>query len=291
MMSTINVCDVTICFTRSYESNKLVIDCLESLRKQKKINFEILFLDQNKNLELKKYCEEISKDGIYINYKKIKKISNSYSKNFALKIVKTKYLIFTDPDMRFDELWTYNLVKSIKNNNCIMIGGKILPLWEKKPLFISKSIFSNDIYSLYNIGNKEKFISKVFASNMLINLDLIKENDIFFDENLGRTKNSLVGREDIDFCEKISKKNFKIFYSPKAVSYHLIQKERISWKWVFKRAFSMGYMKNQRQNKKISPINKKYKFKDIIFISPLLFFYFLGIIYFYYFKFVTICDN
>jgi len=245
----------SLIMTRYKEPNNITHKSLESLSKQKNIKLTILFLDQFENIETKKYCKLNSNKNIYFKYIRIKPKGNSYAKNIGLKLIKTKYVFFFDPDQIANEFWAINLMNAITKFKCAAVCGKTLPIWEKKPLFISKANLIKELYSLkqYNIKYKEEKI--FFGGNVLLN------NNIFnkignFNENLGRQKGTLLSGEDSEISNLIYKNKEKIIYVNKAKIYHMIPKNRITYLWIINRLYYGGITKGI-QNRKPKQLSKR----------------------------------
>jgi cellulose synthase/poly-beta-1,6-N-acetylglucosamine synthase-like glycosyltransferase len=56
--------DLTVVVTRLNEDDSVVLECMASLSKQNNAIIEVLFLDQNKSLQIKKILSEYSRQTI-----------------------------------------------------------------------------------------------------------------------------------------------------------------------------------------------------------------------------------
>lgn len=270
---------ITVGITRHSESDNLLLNCLKSLFNQKKSNFDVLVLDQKNSSKVKNFCENNSNNKIKFIYHKIKPNGVSEVRNYLMKIVETKYLLFTEPDGQCDPLWVYNYLDTFKRTNASLVGGRIEPKWLKKPLFICKSRFVREFYSLLELGNREFRIRKVIGANFGMNVSKIKDANLDFALHLGRKNGHLLGGEETEMAFKANKLGLKVIYNGKILLTHIIPKNRINYKWIWKRSFYGGLSKVKRKRYLFDPFNKKYAFSDYFHLSFIAPSYLLGYIY------------
>lgn len=230
----------TIVITRYNEKDTIVSTCLEAIGKQKKINLEVLFLDQQKSATIRKICNNLSKKNVKIKYLNIDKISLSYARNLGIKMSKDDIVLFTDADAIPRKDWAINLYKIlIEDNDIAIVGGISNPLWSGKQRWYTKSNIVREMYSLINLGNKITRVKKIVGVNFGINKCKINFKE-YFDNSLGRRPGSLLGGEETDLCKKTIEKGLEVYYTPKAIVNHQISKERQSVLWLMRRFYFQG---------------------------------------------------
>ena len=99
---------------------------LNSLNQYK--NYKVLIFEQSSNKNLKKRIEINSKIKFKYYFSK-KNIGLSKATNFLLSKVKTKYLLFTQADIKIDNNSIQNLKKGFKSRKDIIFAG---PVFSKK---------------------------------------------------------------------------------------------------------------------------------------------------------------
>lgn len=265
--------EFTLIMTRYDEENTLVKKSLVSLSKQKFVKIRVLFLDQILDNDIKLFCDEISNNNIIFEYVKIKKIGLSYAKNYGLKLCKTNLVLFYDPDQFACDTWAYELYIGMKKFGVPCSTGSTFPVWEKNPLFISKSNLVKEFYSIKNYGVKYRDDFMFFGGNVLFDLSFF-DGKLVFPEHLGRQNGTLLSGEDAFVSSKIFRAGQKIIYCEGAKVNHFISEDRISYLWVFRRVFAGGYGKALRK-KMPRQLTKKCKF-DYLVIFLILPFYFSG---------------
>lgn len=181
-----------------YNSSKFISRCLDSIIKQKKYIYEIICIDdgstddslQKLNIYKQKYnfIKVLSKDN--------KGVSNT--RNVGIKIASGDYVMFVDSD---DYLEDDYLLKMLNNHNCedIIKSGFTIDSDNSK---IKCGVNKNKIIKMDEIVNNVKQnnnFNVVFGQ--LINLKLIKQNNIRFNEEISYGEDLLFNIE----CYKKSK--------------------------------------------------------------------------------------
>jgi len=264
--------NLSIVVIKYNEPINILEKCIESLIEQKKVNVEIIFLDQNPKESEKDVFDRYQ----ILNYYVIPDISLSYARNYGMQKAKYEYIAYIDPDAYADRFWAYNIIQEFNSNkNVGIVGGKILPVFSKDLCWYHKAPFVMNMYSLLDLGPKSKNVNKVIGANFSINRKLLNKEK--FREDLGRIDGKLLGGEETDFCERIRKKGYLIRYSPKAVVYHHISKERLKFRWLLKRFYYGGYSRAIRKGLPEPRIqDNKYSIFGFFILPIYLFFYFLG---------------
>ncbi len=232
---------ITITSTRYKEPNWLFHKTIKSLSEQKSILAEVLILDQFFNKETKEYCKRLNNKNIKLKYIVIKAKGLSYARNYAIKESKTDILLYIDSDAIADKLWAYNLTETLNiKNNIWIVWWRIIPKWHAKPLFLSKADYIYDIYSMLDLWNDSKEITKIVWASFWINIKKLWK-EAFFNENLWRKPWKLLWWEESELCKRVLNNWLKIYYNWKAVIKHQVLSERISYSWIFKRMYWWWY--------------------------------------------------
>lgn len=266
----------SVCITRSYEDDNLFLKALKSLEQQQGIKLHIYILDQKKSQTIKKYAFEHSNKSHSFHYHTIPPMITSKARNKGIELAQKGIMLTTDPDCICDSHWAYELVTTLITKKACIVGGKISPVWEINPPIFVKSKYLKEFYSVLDLGESQKKISKVLTANFAVNVDVLKQERVFFNSKTGRTNKNLLGGEDTQLCYDITQKGYTIYYTGKAVVNHIIQKEKLTYSWLFKRVFYGGMSKVQRKQYKIEPFNERYNIYDIIFLTMIMPVYIIG---------------
>ena len=132
-----------------------------------------------------------------------------------------------------------------------MATGPVFPMYEKQPPYwMPRSFFewgeSEDIVD----KQKPYYFNRGFGTgNSVFRKSSIGKTR--FRTELGRKGNSLVSGEDTVFVDELFSKGCKALFVPGAKVYHQIPADRISLKWVTRRAFAEGVTEYRANGAKI----------------------------------------
>jgi len=215
---------VAVC---TYNRAKLLERCLNSLINQNydKTEYEIIVIDNNSSDNTKevvyKFIETYPDCKLRYIFEPIQGLS--VARNKAIKETNSEILLFIDDDALADE----NLLKEhiriydeFKNVGCV--GGKIdVEFIDGKPRWLDEKY-----YSVYGYLNFSDYITEMnsppIGTNISFSVNIIKNLNLKFDENLGRKGLNFNGGEETAFCKVLLDNNYKIIYNPYAKVYHIV---------------------------------------------------------------------
>ena len=180
--------DLTIVIN-TFRSSDKIFKCLNSINKK----YKVIVIENSNDKNFKKILEK--------KYKNVKcfltnqNLGYAKGNNFGLKLVKTKYSLILNPDTILDLHAINNFFLRISQINSFSI---IAPAYESKRA-INKKIFIE--------------VEKVKGFAMFLNMRDILEIGLF-DENF------FIYLEEIDLCNRLRKKNKKIFLDSNIKIYH-----------------------------------------------------------------------
>ena len=257
----------------TWNGEKYIKDCLNSVFNQTYPNLEILITDNNSDDNTVKYINDI-KD----NYKNLKVFSNPKNIGFAaghnqiIKKSKGDFVFCLNQDVVLNNDFILNIIKLFKKDkNIASIQGKLLRWQKGLPI-------SND-YSDYHVSHIIDTVGLLFLKNRrIVNkgqgeidqgqfekveeifgpdgatpvyrrkaLEDIKINDEYFDEDFFAYK------EDVDLAWRLRLYGWKSFYQPKSVAYH----DRTAGD-----SFALNFISIIKERLKISKFGKYSAFKN-----------------------------
>jgi glycosyltransferase involved in cell wall biosynthesis len=202
----------------TYNSDKTLEPCLNSVLNQSITPSEIIIVDANRHIEfsnnlikkIKKNSEIsvriIHQDPTNPNIKK----GLAAARNIAILNSKFDFIASCDSDVALDKHWLeYNLIHFFDNN----IAGVCGNMHERKTNIFDKW---RSIHMKQNWGNKQIINPPfLFGSNNIFRKKVLEQ--IKYNENF------LTNYEDVDISNKIKKKGLKLIYEPKSKATHLRQ--------------------------------------------------------------------
>ncbi len=253
---------VTIALTRYQEPDHLFHSALEGIAGQEKVRAEVFVLDQSYHRETEIFCKKISSPNISFLYKVIPSRGCAYARNTAVKMCRTDILLWTDPDIILPPDWAYHFSRIVNENHYDVVGGKIVPQWQKTPRWYMKTNIMMDQYSLLDLGEGMVETDRIIGGSMCLNIKELGKQE-FFNENLGRQKGTLLGGVDSDFCERVRQQGFHVCYTGEVVVRHYIPLSRMRLDWIARKFFYSGLSRSLRGGR-LNAINKKRSFNDYL---------------------------
>lgn len=269
---------ITVVVTRYNETNQQLLICLKSLSDQT-INVHVLVLDQVTDSHVKQKIFYLNNNNVKFIYLNISRTSLSFARNKGVSIAKTNIVGFCDADCKLQKNWAEEIKKIFKDEKYVaIVGTKVSPKWGSRPLWFNKSKLIQEMYSMIDLSDEVMEVDKVVGASFAVNKNLLK-NECYFDEKLGRKNGRLLGGEETDLCERASRKGFKILYTPKTEAIHYVGKVRISYNWIFNRAYWGGFSRAMKGGK-ISTFNRTKKLitPDLLGMGLIVPFYLTGYI-------------
>ena len=210
----------------NYNGYKDTIDCIRSLKNIDYENYEIVVVDNN--------SADDSVLKIRNNFPKVRIIESSVNlgfsgaNNLGIKYSidnKADYVLLLNNDTEVEKDFLKNIIERVKKEGNVGIStGKIKYFDNKDIIWYAGGKFNRFKGNSYHIGldeldknqydyeTKVTFISGCF---MLIPIHIFKEVGLLSEEYF-------LYHEDTDYCCKVMKKGYKLFYYGKSVIYHKV---------------------------------------------------------------------
>lgn len=235
---------IVIC---TYNRPKLLKPTLESVIKLDfdPERFEIIVVDNGNDVQTKHAYEEIrQRSECRLVYTKEEKTGLSYARNKGITLAKGIIVAFLDDDEIIPASWLTELMRPYNNDDHIAcVGGKIIPVFpdNQYPSWYSKDIqgFFGGVDHGENIHEVDFSEEYIGGGNMSFKRSVIVDSGMF-NVHLGIIGTSSYSGEENELAQRIQNKGFKVLYTPLAITYHMIEQERISKPFLRKRCFQSG---------------------------------------------------
>lgn len=178
-----------------YNAEKYLADCIESILRQSYANIEILLVNDGSIDESGRICDKYAYDKRIIVFHQ-ENLGVSAARNKALKNANGKWVVFVDADDTIDVNYIDSLVKSnisFSQNSLVVCGVVRMNRHTNKKDVIR---FTNHCFHLENVEEYEyPYLDKVFlwgaVAGKLYSLDIIRRNNIYFNERLSQNEDHL----------------------------------------------------------------------------------------------------
>lgn len=257
----------------SYNVKEYIISCIESIYKhsKSKLSFEIIVVDNNSEdgsqLELKK------------KFSKILLIENDYNAGFSVAVnqgvkkCKGKYIFLLNPDTLFLEDSLFKLFqKNEKNEKVGAIGPELISKdGMRQQSFWRDPTLTNTILSITHLdflNYKKNYKNSKFKEGAIV--DTLSGGAFFVSREIFNKLNGfdsdLFWMEDVDFCIRLRKIGYKVYFYPRTRIIHFIGK---SAEYNYKVAISNQLLSKIKFFKKNHSFSKYFTISCIIFIVSL----------------------
>ena len=202
--------DISI-YVPVYNGEKTIEKCLNSILNQTLRPDNILVVNDFSNDRtseiLKKYGKKI------VVHDNSKNCGLSFSRNFAINRLNSRYIASIDADVELDPKWLEILYEDMQKNQITFIGGRMFEKYIDNPCNLWRSIRIGQQWGDKSLSNP----NFVFGSNNLLDTKNLNKKKIYnLDGEYFKTNG-----EDIEFSISLKKKNFKLYYSSLATCQHL----------------------------------------------------------------------
>ena len=204
-----------------YNVEKYIEKCAQSLFEQSYKNLELIFVNDGSKDSSGELCHRIANENSEetISVIVIDKENGGVSsaRNRGLKVATGKYIMYVDPDDYCENTYVEKLYNAIVDSDSDMaecsyfvdhISGDIVA----KSLPFSETVI-NDVYGalFYDGQSLDKLPAYLWLS--IFKADVIKENNIRFDENVKYGEDFLFFVEYSKHCQKIAIVNEPLYHS------------------------------------------------------------------------------
>lgn len=188
-----------------YNSQDYILDCLKNIQKQSYKNYEVLIIDDGSIDGSVELCNEYIKKNKIKNIKVLTKENGgpSSARNFGIRNTNSEFICFVDSDDSITEDYLLNL---LNNKDDLVISGyidkfktssKYIGVVNKK-LIINKKNISDYILQAKTVQFFNPPFNKLYKSN------IIKNNNLYFDENLKMGEDFKFNIEYLKQCNSIT---------------------------------------------------------------------------------------
>ena len=236
----------------TYNRAKYIYNVLQSITQNDfpADNYEIILINNNSTDYTEEKCKLFQHDYPQITFRYFFETEQglSHARNRGIKEATGDILIYVDDDALVNKKFLssyYELFQ--KDKDVFAAGGPIFPKYETEPpkwlSFFTKELLTGYLYQ----GNKTgKFKRRYPGGGNAAYRKEVFEKTGLFNVELGRKGDNLVGAEEKDIFDKMTKMDMKILYTPQAILYHIIPAYKLTEVYFNRLTFSIGQSERLR---------------------------------------------
>ena len=235
---------VIIC---TYNREKYIYNVLKSIAENdfSTEKFEIILVNNNSTDKTEAECKRFQSDfpQIRFHYFVEENQGLSYARNRGIEEAAGDILVYVDDDAVVDKGYLQAHYSFFEHNlSAMAAGGPVLPLYEaQKPKWMSH--FTLQLITGYIY--KGKLISEFKRGEYPIGANTAFRKSVFeqvgfFNVDLGRKGDGLMGAEEKDIFDKMRSSGLKYYYIPDAILYHIISETKLTKDYFDRLTYSIG---------------------------------------------------
>lgn len=252
---------IAIC---TYNRGEYLHDTLNDLASQtaRPDTFEIVVVNNNSSDGTEFVCDTFEKTHKEIRFSWVKETNQglSYARNRAAREANTSVMIYIDDDVYLPENYVETAINYIENRSSVQCaGGRIWVKFEEDnidwvpdelmPMFGLHDLGDND--RMYPSGNFPR------GGNMMISKNILEAFG-YFDTQLGRTGNRLLGSEEKAFFERVRRNGVELHYWSGLELTHRIGSNRLEKEYLEKQSIGIGFSERLRLTHSKPELAKKF---------------------------------
>jgi len=160
----------------------------------------------------------------------------SYARNAGIRTAQGDVLAFTDDDIIVEPGWLWNLTSALSTGDWAGAGGRIIPAWGAA---IPGWLSTDDPHTMGPFAAFDKgteagpLTHPPYGANMAFRREAFEKYG-GFRVDLGRAGSNLLGREDIEFANRLLAGGERLRYEPGAVVHNPVPEFRMVKKYVLR---------------------------------------------------------
>jgi glycosyltransferase involved in cell wall biosynthesis len=231
----------------TYNRADYLYDALESIASNDfpRNDYEIILVNNNSTDNTEEKCKLFAANFPEVNFRYFteNKQGLSFARNKGIAESKGDFLVFLDDDVVVKPDYLRNLKSNLDNTPDMMaFGGKITPRFEAghPPKWLNRWMYS--LISATNRPDKTRKYGKrkyPIGANMGFKRQCLEKSG-YFNTELGRTGNILLGGEEKDIFLKIKGLGMDIYYFPDVEIEHIIPESRTTEEYIERVGIGVG---------------------------------------------------
>lgn len=178
--------------------------CIDSILEQTFTDFELLLIDDGSPDNSGKICDEYARKDQRVRVSHKENGGVSSARNLGLRMAKGKWICFVDSDDWVDKTYLSDFFLFPVSNNSITIQGISYEFKNHRKILFSYTDKSYDVNSIDNAVVDNELFHNGCPVAKLFDLQIIKSNNIVFNESISLNEDHLFVLEYFKYVEHIS---------------------------------------------------------------------------------------
>jgi glycosyltransferase involved in cell wall biosynthesis len=227
----------------THDRSALLARCIDSIAAQRRSTneVEIIVVDNASTDDTSTIVHGAQQrvDGLRYTYEPT--LGLSRARNHGIRIATGEVLMFIDDDATAEDGWLDAMFAAYQDPQVSGVAGRIrLDTTERRPAWFVPQV--EQLFSGLDLGDEQRLLAPrewPFGTNMSVRRDVAVELG-GFPEDLGRIGGSLLSSEETAFFEQLARRGLSVAYVPDAVVVHALPRERLTIRYLGRRAFAQG---------------------------------------------------
>lgn len=255
----------------TYNRDKYIYDALESIANNDfpHNEYEIVLVNNNSTDSTEEKSKQFATKFPDVNFRYCteSKQGLSYARNKGITESKGDFIVFLDDDVVVKPDYLKNLKTNLDNTPDLMaFGGKIMPRFEAghPPKWLNRWMYS--LISATNCPDKAQKYGKrkyPIGANMGFKRQCLEKSG-YFNTELGRTGNILLGGEEKDIFMRLRAKGITPYYLPNVEIEHIIPESRTTIEYIERAGLGIGISEQIRCTSAGKQCLRKRHFQEFV---------------------------
>ena len=212
-------------------------------------NAEVIVVDNGSTDGTRVLCEGLQRESAVFRYVYDARPGLHVGRHVGMRTAKGDILLYADDDIEPFSTWLPSIREAFADATVGLVGGKCLPKYEILPPSWERLLWHvipggrcNGNYSLIDFGESCREIKPwyVFGCNFAIRRQVLKETGGFHPDGMPRELLRYRGDGETAVSKAIDERGYKTVYHPGASVYHWVSRDRLTFRYVYTRAFANG---------------------------------------------------